>query len=60
MKRDQRINVVVSGRERWALRLLADAETLSSSAVVRRLIIREAKVKGVWLEADTRAKGENK
>ena len=40
--------MVLSTRERQALQQLAQAETLSAAAVLRRLIIREAKRRGLW------------
>ena len=48
MRRDRRFPVVLSKRERQALQQLAQAEALSAAAVLRRLIIREAKRRGLW------------
>ena len=48
MRRDRRFPVVLSKRERQALQQLAQAEALSGAAVLRRLIIREAKRRGLW------------
>ena len=48
MRRDRRFPVVLSKRERQALQQLAQAEALSAAAVLRRLIIREAKSQGLW------------
>jgi hypothetical protein len=48
VRRDRRFPVVLSKRERQALRQLAQAEALSGAAVLRRLIIREAKRQGLW------------
>lgn len=47
MKRDQRFPVVLSESERQILDRLANEENLSASAIIRRLIIREAKVRGL-------------
>lgn len=52
MKR-QRFPVMLSTRERRALLNLADEDGLSSSAVVRRLIRREARQCGLWPLAET-------
>ena len=43
MKRDRRLQVVLSQSEREALQRLADRERLSAAAVIRRLIWREAR-----------------
>jgi hypothetical protein len=43
MKRDRRLQVVLSQSERVALQRLADRERLSAAAVIRRLIWREAR-----------------
>ena len=40
--------MVLSKRERQALQQIAQDEALSAAAVLRRLIIREAKRQGVW------------
>jgi hypothetical protein len=48
VRRDRRFPVVLSKRERQALQQLAQAEALSAAAVLRRLIIREAKRRGLW------------
>ena len=48
MRRDRRFPVVLSKRERQALQQLAQAAALSTAAVLRRLIIREAKRQGLW------------
>ena len=48
MRRDRRFPVVLSKRERQALQRLAQAEALSAAAVLRRLIIREAKRQDLW------------
>jgi hypothetical protein len=48
VRRDQRFPVVLSKREWQALHQLAQAEALSAAAVLRRLIIREAKRRGLW------------
>lgn len=43
MKRDRRLQVVLSQTEREALQRLADRERLSAAAVIRCLIWREAR-----------------
>ena len=48
MRRERRFPVVLSKRERQALQQLAQAEALSAATVLRRLIIREAKRRGLW------------
>jgi hypothetical protein len=48
VRRDRRFPVVLSKRERQALQQLAQVEALSAAAVLRRLIIREAKRRGLW------------
>jgi hypothetical protein len=48
VRRDRRFPVVLSKRERQALQQLAQAEALSAAAVLRRLLIREAKRRGLW------------
>jgi hypothetical protein len=62
MKRDQRFPVVMSESERQALDELAKDEALPAASVVRRLIIREAKERGLWptnvSTQDRRAKNE--
>ncbi len=52
MKRDRRFPVVLSKRERWALHQIARDEALSAASVVRRLIIREARKRGLWPHAE--------
>ena len=49
VRRDRRFPVVLSKRERQALQQIAQDEALSAAALLRRLIIREAKRRGVWL-----------
>ena len=48
MRRDKRFPVILSRTERRALDSLARDEALSAASVVRRLIIREAKERGLW------------
>jgi hypothetical protein len=48
VKRDRRFPIVLSASERWALHQIAKAEALSAASVVRRLIIREARKRGLW------------
>lgn len=48
MRRDRRFPVVLSMRERRILDRIAKDEALSAASVVRRLIIREAKKRGLW------------
>jgi RNA polymerase-interacting CarD/CdnL/TRCF family regulator len=48
MKRQQRFPIVMSEAERRVLDKLANDEMLSAASVVRRLIIREAKERGLW------------
>jgi hypothetical protein len=48
VRRDRRFPVVLSKRERQALQQLAQAEALSAAAVMRWLIIREAKRRDLW------------
>jgi len=48
VRRDRRFPVVGSRRRRQVLQQLAQAEALSAAAVLRRLIIREAKRRGLW------------
>jgi len=48
VKRDQRFPMVMSKAERRVLETLARDEALSAASVVRRLIIREAKERGLW------------
>ena len=50
--RRQRFPVMLSMEERRALQILACEEGLSGSAVVRRLIRREAQQRGLWPPAD--------
>ena len=57
MKRDQRFPVVLSKAERDALRQLADRERISSAAVVRRLIWREAERWGLLPPASAQPDG---
>ncbi|MBN1815429.1 MAG: hypothetical protein JXA14_26590 [Anaerolineae bacterium] len=52
MRRDQRFPVVLSKGEKAVLQRLAEAERLSSAAVVRRLIWREAQQRGLLSPAD--------
>ena len=54
MKRDQRLPVVLSQTERAALQRLADADRLSASAVIRRLIWREARERGLLSDDQAR------
>ena len=46
--RRQRFPVMLSVRERQALQAIADTEGLSGSAVVRRLIRKEACARSLW------------
>jgi len=46
--RRQRFPVVLSAKERRALRALASEDGLSGAAVIRRLIRQEAQQRGVW------------
>jgi hypothetical protein len=48
VRRDRRFPIVLSKRERQALQQIAQDEALSAAAVMRRLIIREAKGRGLW------------
>jgi hypothetical protein len=48
VRRDRRFPVVLSRCERQALQQIAHDEALSAAAVLRRLIIREAKRRGLW------------
>jgi len=48
MRRRQRFPVMLSAKERRALQTLAGEDGLSGSAVVRRLIRREARQRGLW------------
>jgi electron transfer flavoprotein alpha/beta subunit len=52
MRRNQRLPVVMSVRERQALARLADFEGLSAAAVVRQLIRRAARECGLWPPKD--------
>jgi hypothetical protein len=51
VRRDRRFPVVLSKCERQALQQIAHDEVMSAAAVVRRLIIHEAKRRGLWLGA---------
>jgi hypothetical protein len=46
--RRRRFPVVLSAKERRALQALASEDGLSCAAVVRRLIRREARQRGLW------------
>ena len=48
MRRDRRFPVVLSIGERRILDRIAKDEALSAASVVRRLIIREARRRGLW------------
>jgi hypothetical protein len=48
MRRDQRFPVLMSQTERKALQHLADHERIPAAAVVRRLVYREARERGLW------------
>jgi len=48
VRRDRRFPVVLSMRERRILDRIAKDEALSAASVVRRLIIREARKRGLW------------
>ena len=48
MRRDRRLPVVLSKRERQALQQIAQDEALSAAAVLRRFIIHEARRRGLW------------
>jgi hypothetical protein len=48
VRRDRRCPVVLSRCEQQALQQIAHDEALSAAAVLRRLLIREAKRRGLW------------
>ena len=48
VRRDRRFPVVLSKHERQALQQMAQDEALSAAAVMRRLIIHEARRRGLW------------
>jgi hypothetical protein len=48
VRRNRRFPVVLSKRERQALQQIAQDEALSAAAVMRRLIIHEARRRGLW------------
>ena len=48
MKRDRRLPIVMSDEERQALKLLAHSDGLSAAGVLRRLLLMEARLRGVW------------
>ena len=52
MKRDRRFPVVLSKVERVMLHRLAQREHIPAAAVVRRLIWREARERGLWPVTD--------
>jgi len=54
--RRKRFPVMLSENERQALQNLARTEGLSGSAVVRRMIRREARDQGLWPAATTRVR----
>jgi len=51
MKRDNRVAVVLSDREKQALVELAECQVLSRASVLRRLLIQEARRAGIWPES---------
>lgn len=48
MRRDERFSVTLSKAERQALEALAQDDASSRTSVVRRLLIKEAKRRGIW------------
>jgi len=48
VRRDERFSVTLSKAERQALEALAQDDASSRTSVVRRLLIKEAKRRGIW------------